>query len=196
MAASLCKNTLVVSFKSLKENEWWRDFTYLDRLLKSDSVVLTKANSSPLKHLSLLSKVGDGKSLVLSEQGSVWTANQVINLVEQVLTSQYPCVSFWNRPLSTSRVKFTVVLRVLEFQISLLYECWDLFELFVSIVGVMEKNAVEDFSEMGVEVLRYVAPDVTSFAQLTSYALQGLFVDAHYELFNFFFQLIFETPII
>jgi len=60
----------------------------------------------------------------------------------------------------------------------------------------MEKNAVEDFSEMGVEVLRYVAPDVTSFTQLTSYALQGLFVDAHYELFNFFFQLIFETPLI
>ena len=62
-------------------------FTYLDRLLKSDSVLLTKADSSPFEHLSLLSEVGDGKSFVLREKCSVLATDQVIDFIEQVLAS-------------------------------------------------------------------------------------------------------------
>ena len=68
--------------------------TYLDRLLKSDSVFLAKADSSPFEHLCLLSKVWDGESLVLGQQGPILTADQIIDLVEQVLASLHPCVPF------------------------------------------------------------------------------------------------------
>ena len=68
--------------------------TYLDRLLKSDSVFLAKADSSPFEHLCLLSKVGDGESLVLGQQGSVLAADQVIDLVQQVLASLHPGIPF------------------------------------------------------------------------------------------------------
>ena len=68
--------------------------TYLDRLLKSDRVFLAKADSSPFEHLCLLSKVWDGESLVLGQQGPILTADQIIDLVEQVLASLHPCVPF------------------------------------------------------------------------------------------------------
>ena len=68
--------------------------TYLDRLLKSDSVFLAKADSSPFEHLCLLGEVGDGERLVLCEQRLILTADQVIDLVEQVLASLHPAIPF------------------------------------------------------------------------------------------------------
>lgn len=62
-------------------------FTYLDRLLKSDSVLLTKADSSPFKHLSLLSEVGDLKICVLCEKCSVLATDQIIDFIEQIFAS-------------------------------------------------------------------------------------------------------------
>ena len=68
--------------------------TYLDRLLKSDCVILTEANSSPLEHLRLLSEIRNRKRLVLREQGPVLAADQVIDLIEQILAPLHPLVSF------------------------------------------------------------------------------------------------------
>ena len=68
--------------------------TYLDRLLKSDCVILAEANSSPLKHLCLLSEIRNRKRLILCKQGPVLAADQIIDLIEQILAPLYPLVSF------------------------------------------------------------------------------------------------------
>ena len=68
--------------------------TYLDRLLKSDCVILAEANSSPLEHLRLLSEIRNRKRLILCKQGPVLAADQIIDLIEQILAPLYPLVSF------------------------------------------------------------------------------------------------------
>ena len=78
-----------------------------------------------------------------------------------------------------SFVYFIVELRVLEFKVGLFHESWDLFEFVVSVLWVMEENAVKNFSEMAVEVLGDVATDFLAKSKLGFDALERCLVDAH-----------------
>lgn len=68
--------------------------SYLDRLLQTESVLFTKANTGPFEHLRLFGKVGNGKGLVLGEERLVLARDQVVDFVKQVLAALDPLFSF------------------------------------------------------------------------------------------------------
>ena len=69
-------------------------FAYLDRLLKTESVLLTEANASPFQHLSLFSEVRNGERLVLGQKGLVFSSDEVVDFIEEILAALNPCFSF------------------------------------------------------------------------------------------------------
>jgi len=88
--------------------------------------------------------------------------------------------------LTEGLVHLTVVLGVLELQISLLDKGRDLFELVVGVVGVVHEDAVEDLGQVGVEVLGHVAANVVGFTELGPDALKCLLSHAHLFFLNQF----------
>jgi len=63
-----------------------------------------------------------------------------------------PCLLLWVGLLVLDRVDLEVRLGVLDLEVGLLNEMRNLLELVVSIIGVVEHDAVKDLSEMGVQV--------------------------------------------
>ena len=76
-------------------------------------------------------------------------------------------------------VNLEIVLGVGELKMSLLDEGRDLFELVKSILLVVEHDAVENFSEMAVEVLGDGATNVVCFLQLGADSFQCFLAYAH-----------------
>ena len=55
---------------------------------------MAETDASPFEHLCLLRKIRDRKRLIRREQGLILAAYQIVDLVEQILASLHPLVSF------------------------------------------------------------------------------------------------------
>ena len=55
---------------------------------------MAETDASPFEHLCLLREIRDRKRLIRREQGLILAANQIVDLVEQILASLHPLVSF------------------------------------------------------------------------------------------------------
>ena len=67
--------------------------SYLDGLLQTERVLFAKADTGPLQHGCLLGEVRNREPLVLGKYLSVFTTDQVINFVQQVLALLHPLIS-------------------------------------------------------------------------------------------------------
>mgnify|MGYP003348715761 CR=1 FL=1 len=70
-------------------------------------------------------------------------------------------------------VHLKVILRVFKLKISLFDKCRDLFKLVIGVFRVMEKDSVEHFSQVAVEVLRYVSSNLLALSELSLDALRS-----------------------
>ena len=68
--------------------------TYLDGLLQTERVLFAKADAGPFQHGGLFSKVRNREPLILGKDISVFTSDEVINFVQQILALSYPSISF------------------------------------------------------------------------------------------------------
>ena len=100
-------------------------------------------------------------------------------LVDQIFALENPPVGIALFARRIRLVDFKVILRVLELKVSLFDECGDLFKLFIGVLRMMEKDAVEDFSQVAVKVLWHIATDFLALAKLSLDSLECLLADAH-----------------
>lgn len=80
-------------------------------------------------------------------------------------------------------VNFEVSLGVLDLKMGLLHEVRNLLELVIGVIGVVEHDAVEDLSQVGVQVELDGAALVTGLLKLCLNALKGFQAYAHLYLF-------------
>jgi hypothetical protein len=103
-------------------------------------------------------------------------------LVEEVLALLDPGVAGFvgGGAGSSGTVDLVIMLGVREIQMSALHEGGDLFKLVVSISLVVKHDAVEDLSEVGVQVVGDGSADLLGSVELVSDFLQRFRSDAHF----------------
>jgi hypothetical protein len=116
------------------------------------SLLLSKGNTSPFKDTSLLHHIGDNEGLVLAQECALFLWHSIDDLSEKVLAFLNPCLLLGVRLFMLDSVNFVVELGVLNLKVGLLNEVRDFLKLVVSIIWVVQHDAVEHLCQVGVEV--------------------------------------------